>query len=106
MESHADPKGALLDALLEASQLRGRRRDQFKRDFGRHRALLLERLDRDGLVKQLAAWQQLKDDIAAALQEVATTEPGRRLQLGLRGTSLGVVVGGGAVVSAEPIPGR
>lgn len=70
VESVADPKQVLLTALLTASGLTGRRRSQFQRDFGRHRALLLQRLDRKGPVTELAAWQQLLMDIDEVLAEV------------------------------------
>lgn len=45
VERRAHPKELLADVLLRASETAGRRRQQFARDFDRHRALLLERLD-------------------------------------------------------------
>lgn len=71
IEGIADPKQLLRDALLEAGAPSGRRRRaQFERDFGEHRALLLQRLDRGGPVNQLTAWQQLKADIATVLSNI------------------------------------
>lgn len=71
VERIADPKAALADALLSAADPSGkRRRDQFVRDFGHHRRLLLQRLDPTGPVTSLAAWQRLDDDIAIALAEI------------------------------------
>jgi len=62
-ETIADPKATLRDALVRASGTSGRRRDQFIRDFDRHRSTLLTRLDRSGLVSRLSSWQQLVSDI-------------------------------------------
>ncbi len=66
-ERLADPKRRLTEVLLAASETTGRRGHQFKRDFDRHRALLIERLDTAGPVSQLSAWQRLRADIATAL---------------------------------------
>ncbi|MFN0089482.1 MAG: hypothetical protein ACKVWR_04305 [Acidimicrobiales bacterium] len=71
VERIADPKQILRAALLAASGAAGRRREQFVRDFGRHRALLLERLDPTGPVSTLAAWRQLCADVAGALAAVS-----------------------------------
>lgn len=76
VESAADPKALLASALLEAGQPSGRRRRaQFERDFGRHRALLLQRLDVAGPIGGLAAWQQLRDDVANVLAQLPDEDP-------------------------------
>lgn len=68
VESVADPKTLLREVLLKAGNPSGRRRrDQFERDFGQHRALLLQRLDINGPVTQLSSWQRLRDDIREAM---------------------------------------
>jgi hypothetical protein len=54
-ERLADPKRRLMEVLLAASETSGRRGHQFKRDFDRHRALLIERLDTEGPVSRLSA---------------------------------------------------
>jgi hypothetical protein len=59
IERLARPKERLRATLERASELRGRRLDRFKRDFGRHRGLLLQRLDPSGPITQLTAWQNL-----------------------------------------------
>ena len=72
VESIADPKQRQRDTLLAASEASGRRRQQFDRDFGRHRALLLQRLDPTGPVAQVPAWRRLRADVvraAASLHE-------------------------------------
>lgn len=68
VESLPDPKDLLKRLLLEASETRGRRAANFQRAFGRHRALLIQRLDRSGEVRGLTAWQQLEADLDRALQ--------------------------------------
>jgi hypothetical protein len=65
-----DPKGKLQEALLTAGETTGRRRKQFERDFGRHRALLLERLDPTGPVRHLAAWQRLHREVHDAMAQL------------------------------------
>jgi len=76
VESVADPKALLASALLAAGQPSGkRRRAQFERDFGRNRALLLQRLDVHGPINGLKAWQQLKADVAAVLAQLVAEEP-------------------------------
>lgn len=70
IETHPDPKSLLEYALETASGLTGRRQDRFRRRFGQHRRTLLQRLDIDGPVRQLKAWQALEsalDDLAAQL---------------------------------------
>ena len=67
-ENIADPKALLRKALLKAGDPSGkRRRRQFERDFGRHRALLLQRLDPRGPVTKLSAWQRLDADVQSVL---------------------------------------
>lgn len=76
VESVADPKKLLASALLAAGQPVGkRRRAQFERDFGRHRALLLQRLDVAGPINGLNAWQQLKEDVAGVLSRLPDEKP-------------------------------
>jgi len=76
VESVADPKALLASALLAAGQPSGkRRRAQVERDFGRNRALLLQRLDVHGPINGLKAWQQLKADVAAVLAQLVAEEP-------------------------------
>lgn len=70
VERVADPKQCLMDALLAASRTTGRRRLNFKRDFGSHRALLLQRLDRNGPVRELSSWKQLVSDLHDAIDRL------------------------------------
>jgi hypothetical protein len=68
VESLADPKAKLADVLLLASESKGRKREGVRRDFGKHRAQLLQRLDVTGPVSKLAAWQRLRADSAEAVR--------------------------------------
>ncbi len=70
VERLADPKAALKDALLIASEERGRRRERVVRDFDRHRSLLLERLDTLGPVTQLVSWQRMVAAVASGLTQL------------------------------------
>jgi hypothetical protein len=75
IESLADPKALLAKVLLDAGQPSGRRRRaQFERDFGSHRALLLERLDVAGRINELKAWRRLKEDVANVLANLPDEE--------------------------------
>lgn len=70
IEDQPDPKSALERALDLASGLAGRRRDRFRQRFPQHRRTLLQRLDIDGPIHQLKAWQALEsalDDLATQL---------------------------------------
>ena len=69
VESLADPKATLEQALDRASGFAGRRLVKFKRDFGEHRRQLLERLDRSGPVATLEAWKGLEQ----AVEDVVRT---------------------------------
>lgn len=70
LESVADPKRMLLDALVVASGLRGRRLKSFRQRFSTHRRLLLERLDPSGPVTALTCWKQFDADLCTALHEL------------------------------------
>jgi hypothetical protein len=67
VERVADPKRKLKEVLNRASGLRGRRLKALKQDFPRRRARLLERLDRDGLLRHVPAWQRLERRTREAL---------------------------------------
>ncbi len=70
VEAEPHPKSCLQEVLATASGLSGRRLRKFKRDFPAHRRQLLERLDRDGAVRSLGAWQALEDDVLRAMAVV------------------------------------
>lgn len=70
IETTPSPKERLKDALLAASGTTGRRRVQERKDFEKRRRALLERLDIDGPVRQLAAWRQLETDIQSAVSNL------------------------------------
>lgn len=67
VESIAQPKERLKELLLEASGQTGRRRQKIKKRFGRHRRLLLRRLEPEGPVSQVPAWQRFYKDLQEVL---------------------------------------
>jgi hypothetical protein len=66
-ESVADPKALLKQAIATASEERGRGLQKLQTRFPANRARLLQMLDREGPVKQLASWQSFTDDLREAL---------------------------------------
>lgn len=71
VESTSSPKEVLKAALLAASETTGRRRDQERKDFEKHRHALLDRLDIDGPIRSLPAWRRLELDITSAVAELS-----------------------------------
>lgn len=67
VERLVDPKAVLRDALIIASELRGRRRAGVARRFTAHRRQLLQTLDIQGHQATLPSWQRL----LGAVQEAA-----------------------------------
>lgn len=68
VEGISDPKSLLAEILVKASELRGRRLERFKRSIPRRVRLLLERLDPQGRVRLLPAWQRLRSDVREAIR--------------------------------------
>lgn len=64
VEKTSQPKEILASACLKASEKSGRRYEKERRLFSQRRRALLERLDIDGPIMQLQAWQRLKMDVA------------------------------------------
>lgn len=71
VEELPDPKRELQQALARASGASGRRLTRVKSRFNEHRRQLLERLDVDGPVTELGAWQDLLGAIEAGLAALA-----------------------------------
>jgi hypothetical protein len=70
IEALADPKTKLKQVLAEASELSGRRLQQFNRRFSENRRQLLQRLDPEGPVSSLASWQSFVQDLEGALDRL------------------------------------
>lgn len=66
-ESVADPKTLLKQAIATASEEKGRGLKKLQARFSENRARLLQMLDREGPVKQLASWQSFTHDLQEAL---------------------------------------
>lgn len=75
VERVPDPKRKLKEALTLASGLRGRRLQELKKDFPRHRARLLERLDCEVLHSLVPAWQRLEQRTRDALCMLKNDSP-------------------------------
>ncbi|MFE2179599.1 hypothetical protein [Streptomyces sp. NPDC059455] len=69
-ESAADPKALLRQALATASEEKGRGLKKLQARFCENRARLLQMLDREGPVKQLASWQSFTTDLWETLSRV------------------------------------
>ena len=63
VESIADPKSALEEALCRASEARGHRLKRFRKRFGELRRILLEQLPVGGRLEQVPAWRHLKQAV-------------------------------------------
>lgn len=70
VEHVAQPKEVLQQALLSASETRGRRRERFRRNFSDQRRLLLTRLPVGGALEEVPSWVRLRDDLAAAIRRL------------------------------------
>jgi hypothetical protein len=67
VESVASPKEKLQHALIQASELSGRRLERFRRDFPSHRRLLLQRMPTGGALLELPSWVRLRENLERAV---------------------------------------
>jgi len=70
IERLANPKELLSQALVDASDLSGRRLDKLKQSFGKIRFSLLNELSPTAKVSSLPSWQRLKKDTENAIRLV------------------------------------
>lgn len=70
IESISDPKALLRDTLTAASGETGRRLNFVRQSFNDNRRFLLERLDIDGPVSELPAWQAMVTALRATLKHI------------------------------------
>lgn len=70
VEAIPNPKERLQEALVKASELRGRRLVQFRQDFADHRRILLQRLPVRGPLLEVPSWVRLETDLAAAIRRL------------------------------------
>ena len=71
IERRADPRAILNSALLDASETRGRRRDDLRRNLPTLRRNLLQALPVGGPLEQLPSWRRFRDDTVAALNRIS-----------------------------------
>ncbi|MCX5184239.1 hypothetical protein [Streptomyces sp. NBC_00268] len=69
-ESEPDPKALLKQAIATASGDKGRRLEKLQKRFPENRARLLQMLNRNGPVQQLASWQAFTQDLREALSSL------------------------------------
>lgn len=67
VETVANPKERLQEALVAASEASGRKLDNLRRDFADHRRILLQRLPIRGQLLEVDSWVRLESDLAAAI---------------------------------------
>ncbi|WP_329144512.1 DUF4276 family protein [Streptomyces niveus] len=67
-ESEANPKALLKQAIATASGEKGRGLQKLQTRFSANRARLLQMLDREGPVRQLASWRSFTDDLREAVE--------------------------------------
>lgn len=77
IENTANPKELLQEALVSASELKGRRLQKFRSEFAAQRARLFDRVDPDGPIRQLSAWVDLGGRIDAAFERLNVLEDHR-----------------------------
>ena len=71
VERRANPREILNSALLDASDARGRRRDDLRRNLPTLRRNLLQALPVGGALEQLASWTRFRDDTVTALGQIS-----------------------------------
>src|SRR6185295_5886384 len=67
VEAIANPKEKLKNALIQASELSGRRLERFRRDFPSHRRLLLQRMPTGGALLEITSWVRLRERLEQAV---------------------------------------
>ena len=77
VEQIADPKAWLKESLAQASELKGRRLEQFQKRFSQHRLRLLELLDPRGTVLSLPSWRQFVTDLESACDAWSASQQDR-----------------------------
>ena len=70
VEQVADPKEVLEQALVDASELSGRRVAKFRSSLPAKRKQLLEQLAIGGVLERLPSWTRFRTDLAAVLREL------------------------------------
>lgn len=75
LESVRDPKARLKQALMEASGLSGRKKNDFAKQFFNCRRVIFQELDINGDVNQLKSWRFFVDDLYAAVDKLLSNSP-------------------------------
>lgn len=68
VEDVTSPKERLREAILQAADETGYRRDRVRSRLPRMKAQLLRRLSAEGPIQEVPAWQRLRGDLEAAIE--------------------------------------
>lgn len=71
VETMADPKAVLQQAIITSSGATGRRLERLRSDFALHRKLLLFRLPIVGPLTQVPSWVRMRADLEQAIEKLA-----------------------------------
>jgi hypothetical protein len=71
VESIPDPKTILKETLARASGLSGRKLATFNDRFSRNRALLLERINPEGPIRDVPSWRDFNADLISGLDQLS-----------------------------------
>lgn len=74
VENIANPKEHLRNAIVVASELRGRRLNTLRGSFSTHRQMLLRRLPIEGPIRQVPSWVRMRDDLIQAVENLRAVE--------------------------------
>lgn len=70
VESVPDPKAMLKETLALASGLKGRKLSTFNDRFSRNRAILLDRIDPEGPIRNVPSWRDFNADLLSGLSQL------------------------------------
>jgi hypothetical protein len=74
IEAARQPKEVLQRALVTAAEATGARLRRTREAFSAHRMMLFQRLDIEGMIRDLPSWQQLERDVESAITALGRTK--------------------------------
>jgi hypothetical protein len=75
VEAVTRPKEKLQEALVNASELSGRRLAKFRREFPDQRRLLLQRMPTGGALSEVRSWIRLREGLGQAVSSLVGSHP-------------------------------
>lgn len=70
VENTVDPKERFEEVVLEASELRGRRRDRIRRNLPQKKRQLIDGLDPRGSVSEVPSWRKMFSDLQSLIDQL------------------------------------